>query len=232
MRYFPEGFTLTRKGVERDSSSKRVSGSGTPARPARATRWMIALVEPPIAMSPRIALSKAFAVRISEGRGPPACASSTARRPLSSASARRRESGAGIAALPGSVMPRASAIEAIVDAVPMTMQWPDERDMQDSASQSSSSDIRPARRSAQSRQASVPEPSSSVRHLSQVRVAVGELGPRVGDADHGTAVEDEIAEPFGLEPRAVDEAVEVVAPEPVAAPERVCCHGNPPRHRL
>src|SRR2546422_8935096 len=62
-------------------------------------------------------------------------------------------------------MPRASAIEAIVDAVPMTMQWPDERDMQDSASQSSSSDIRPARRSAQSRQASVPEPSSSVRHL-------------------------------------------------------------------
>ena len=47
----------------------------------------------------------------------------------------------------------------------MTMQWPDERDMQDSASQSSSSDIRPARRSAQSRQASVPEPSSSVRHL-------------------------------------------------------------------
>src|SRR3989475_8458981 len=34
-----------------------------------------------------------------------------------------------------SVMPRASAIEAIVDAVPMTMQWPDERDMQDSASQ-------------------------------------------------------------------------------------------------
>src|SRR2546427_5413896 len=52
-----------------------------------------------------------------------------------------------------------------MDGVPMTMQWPDERDMQDSASQSSSSDIRPARRSAQSRQASVPEPSSSVRHL-------------------------------------------------------------------
>ena len=75
-------------------------------------------------------------------------------------------------------------------------------------------------------------PLDGVCHLSQVRVAVGELGPRVGDADHGTAVEDEIAEPFGLEPRAVDEAVEVVAPEPVAAPERVCCHGNPPDHRL
>src|SRR5438034_2303115 len=52
------------------------------------------------------------------------------------------------------------------------------------------------------------------------------------DTDHGAAVEDEIAEPLRLEPRAVDEAVEVVAPEPVAAPERVCCHGNPPGHRL
>src|SRR2546430_8645845 len=37
--------------------------------------------------------------------------------------------------------------------------------MHDSASHSSSSVSRPARRSAQSRQASVPEPSSSVRHL-------------------------------------------------------------------
>ncbi len=118
---------------------------------------MIALVEPPIAMSLLIALSKALAVRISEGRGPPPCASSTARRPLSSARARRRESGAGIAALPGRVMPRASAIEAIVDAVPMTMQWPDERERHASTSQSSSSVIRPARRSAQSRRASVPE---------------------------------------------------------------------------
>ena len=105
-----------------ESSSNRASGSGTPARPAIATRWMIALVEPPIAMSARIALSKAFAVRISEGFGPSARASSTARRPESSASASRRESGAGIAALPGSVMPSASAMEAIVEAVPITMQ--------------------------------------------------------------------------------------------------------------
>jgi len=54
---------------------------------------------------------------------------------------------------------------AMVEAVPMTMQWPDDRDMQDSASQSSSSLSRPARRSAHNRQASVPDPSSSVRHL-------------------------------------------------------------------
>jgi hypothetical protein len=97
--------------------------------------------------------------------GPPASAISTARRPAISAIASRRESDAGIAALPGSVMPSASTTDAIVDAVPMTMQWPLERDMHDSASQSSSSVRRPARRSAHRRQASVPEPSSSARHL-------------------------------------------------------------------
>ena len=148
-----------------DSSSKRVSGSATPARPAIATRWMIAFVEPPIAMSARIALSKAWAVRIWDGLGPPASAISTARRPAISAIARRRESDAGIAALPGSVIPSASTTEAIVEAVPITMQCPLERDMQDSTSHISSSVRRPARRSAQRRQASVPEPSSSARHL-------------------------------------------------------------------
>src|SRR5436305_6120026 len=131
MRYLAEGLQLTRSGVERDSSSNRASRSDTPARPAIATRWMIALVEPPIAMSARIALSNAFAVRISEGLGPPVRASSTARRPDSSASASRRESGAGIAALPGSVMPSASAIEAIGEAVPIHMQCSDERDIHD-----------------------------------------------------------------------------------------------------
>ena len=53
------------------------------------------------------------------------------------------------------------AIDAIVDAVPITMQWPFERDMHDSASPNSSSVRRSARRSAQSRQLSVPEPRSS-----------------------------------------------------------------------
>src|SRR5204862_6483349 len=100
---------------------------------AIATRWMTALVEPPIAMSARIALSNAFAVRISDGFGPPANAISTARRPDSSASAILRESEAGIAALPERVMPSASASEAIVDAVPITVQRPHARDMRDSA---------------------------------------------------------------------------------------------------
>ena len=50
--------------------------------------------------------------------------SRTIRRPLASASRRRRESGAGMAAQPGSAMPSASAMLAIVLAVPITMQWP------------------------------------------------------------------------------------------------------------
>jgi hypothetical protein len=45
------------------------------------------------------------------------------RRPDISASARRRESAAGIAALPGRVMPSVSAIEAIVDAVVSWILW-------------------------------------------------------------------------------------------------------------
>ena len=65
------------------------------------------------------------------------------RRPDISASAIRRESAAGIAALPGSVMPSASAIEAIVDAVPITMQCPAERERHASISQNSSSLSRP-----------------------------------------------------------------------------------------
>jgi len=35
--------------------------------------------------------------------------------------------GAGIDDAPGSVMPSVSAIDAIVDAVPIVMQWPAER---------------------------------------------------------------------------------------------------------
>src|SRR6185295_20013490 len=66
-----------------------------------------------------------------------------------------------------------------------------------------------------------------VRELTQMRVAVRELRPRVADADHRTAVEHVLAEAFGLDPRAVHESVEVVAAEPVAAPKRLCCHGLP-----
>src|SRR5207249_11764018 len=56
--------------------------------------------------------------------------------------------------------PHASIIDAMVDAVPIVMQWPCERCMQDSASWNSSSVILPARRSSDIDQVLVPEPMS------------------------------------------------------------------------
>jgi hypothetical protein len=61
-------------------------------------------------------------------------------------------------------MPSASTTEAMVEAVPITMQWPFERCMQPSASLSCSSVMLPARRSAKRRHTSVPEPSFSPHH--------------------------------------------------------------------
>jgi hypothetical protein len=51
----------------------------------------------------------------------------------------------------------------------------------------------------------------------QVDVAVDELAPAVADPDHGSAAERLVREPLRLEPRAVQEAVEVAAVEPLAA---------------
>src|SRR5258706_7038137 len=61
--------------------------------------------------------------------------------------------------------PSASTIEAIVEAVPIVMQWPCERCMHDSASWNSSSEILPARRSSDIDQTLVPEPMSVPRYL-------------------------------------------------------------------
>ena len=59
-------------------------------------------------------------------------------RPAASATCARRASTAGIAAAPGSVSPSASVTQAIVDAVPIVMQWPFERDIEFSISVKSS----------------------------------------------------------------------------------------------
>ena len=83
----------------------------------------MALVDPPIASSTRSAFSIDFSVMICEGRI--GCfANSTARRPLASAARSRSACTAGMAAVPGSAMPRASAIDAMVEAVPITAQEP------------------------------------------------------------------------------------------------------------
>ena len=49
---------------------------------------------------------------------------STMRRPAMRASTLRRASTAGMAALPGRPTPSASTMQAMVEAVPMVMQWP------------------------------------------------------------------------------------------------------------
>ena len=62
-------------------------------------------------------------------------------------------------------MPRASAIDAIVDAVPIVMQCPFDRAMHPSANTHSSAVIRPASSSSSNRQTAVPEPTSAPWYL-------------------------------------------------------------------
>src|SRR2546426_7006666 len=112
-----------------------------------------------MAAKTRIAFSNASLTRILE-RQTFSFTSSTMRRPAMRERPSRRASTGGIAALPGMPTPSASIIDPIVEAVPIVMQWPCERCMQDSASWNSSSVILPARRSSDIDQVLVPEPMS------------------------------------------------------------------------
>src|SRR5579871_4393779 len=93
-------------------------------RLAIAVRWMRPLVEPPIACSTTCALRNDDAVRNSLGRGPLAIAIAAATRPLASAERKRSACGAGMVALIGIDRPSVSVMQAMVDAVPITMQVP------------------------------------------------------------------------------------------------------------
>ena len=106
-------------------------------RRAIAMRWITAFVEPPTAAFTRIAFSKAWRVMRLDRRTS-SFTICTMRRPASRAITLRRASTAGNAVLPGRPTPSASTIAAIVEAVPITMQWPWERCMQLSASWNSS----------------------------------------------------------------------------------------------
>ena len=90
---------------------------------AMALRWIGALVDPPIAELTRIAFRNAARVRMSDGFRS-AATISTMRRPVSQAHSWRSRCGAGIAAEPGSDIPRASVRLFIVVAVPMVLQNP------------------------------------------------------------------------------------------------------------
>src|SRR5260370_40635516 len=82
------------------------------------------VVEPPSACSTAGALRTDEAVRNSLGRGHFALAIAAATLPLASAKRNRSAWGAGIVALIGSDRPSASVRQAIVLAVPITMQVP------------------------------------------------------------------------------------------------------------
>src|SRR5206468_13035252 len=53
----------------------------------------------------------------------------------------------------------------------------------------------------------------------QVHVAVDELAPAVADADHGPSAKGLVGHAGRLQPRPMEEAVEVLALEPLRAPE-------------
>ena len=130
-----------------------------PTRPAIAFRWITALVEPPIAALTRIAFSNASRVRIFDSFRS-SRTMSTMRMPDRCASTRRRASTAGMAALCGRLVPSASAMQAIVDAVPIVLQVPAERDIPASAARNSLSFSVPALTCSDNCHTAVPEPMS------------------------------------------------------------------------
>ena len=83
----------------------------------------MALVDPPMASSTRIAFSNACGVRM-RSIVSRSFAIFTAMRPVSSATRMRSDVTAGGDAPPGTVMPMASAMQAMVLAVPITEQVP------------------------------------------------------------------------------------------------------------
>ncbi len=122
----------------------------------------MALVEPPMASSTRKAFSTERAVMTCEGRI--GCFTiSTARRPLASPARSRSACTAGIAALPGSAMPSASASAAMVEAVPITAQVPAVVARLPSTASISCAFTLSARCSAQKRRQSVQAPRRSPR---------------------------------------------------------------------
>src|ERR1700721_1239174 len=121
------------------------------------------LVEPPIACITTCAFRKEDAVSSSLGFGPLALAILAAILPLSSAERKRSAWGAGIVALIGSDRPSASVTQAIVLAVPITMQVPTDGARRELIASISTSSISPARCLPHNLRQSVQAPSTSPR---------------------------------------------------------------------
>src|SRR4030095_9414784 len=120
---------------------------------------MIALVDPPMAMSAVIAFSNEASVRMSRGLRSSQTISTT-RRPQLLAIRQGLASTAGIEEAPDKVNPSVSAIAVMVEAVPIVMQWPGLRAMPSSISDHSQSLMLPAFFSAQYFQTSLPLPKT------------------------------------------------------------------------
>ena len=123
-----------------------------------AARWMTPLVEPPSASSTRAAFSTEPWVMMRSGVRPMPIMR-TAAAPEASAARMRSACTAGIAAVPGSVMPSASAMAAMVEAVPITAQEPAVVTSLPSTSSMSACGMRPARNSVQNLRQSVHAPT-------------------------------------------------------------------------
>ena len=87
--YLPHGFMSARSGVRELILSKSSSVRVTPASRATARRWSTAFVDPPVAMTARIAFSIAGRVMICRGRTS-SFRSSSARRPAAFMTSLRR----------------------------------------------------------------------------------------------------------------------------------------------
>src|SRR5260221_9347843 len=119
------------------------------------------LVEPPIACNTTWALRNDDADNSSLGFGPFDPAIPAATLPLASAQRNRSACGAGIVALIGSDRPSASVMQAMVEAVPITMQVPTDGASRPLTASISTSSISPARYLPHSRRQSVQAPSTS-----------------------------------------------------------------------
>src|SRR6266516_5819410 len=119
------------------------------------------LVEPPIACSTTCALWNDDAVNNSLGFGPFDLAISAATLPLASAERKRSACGAGMVALIGSDRPSASVMQAMVEAVLITIQVPTDGASRPLTASISASSISPARNFAHRRRQSVQAPNTS-----------------------------------------------------------------------
>src|ERR1700733_3083448 len=119
------------------------------------------LVEPPIACSTTCAFRNEDAVKNSLGFGPLALAIAAATLPLASAERKRSAWGAGMVALIGSDRPSVSVMQAMVLAVPITMQVPTDGASRPLTASISTSSISPARYLPHSRRQSVQAPRTS-----------------------------------------------------------------------